>query len=317
MIANVLIVDDDAANLAYLRTALSRHADRFRVITAGDGIEALEVLRRESVALVVTDLKMPRLDGFGLLLRIAQDHPQVPRMVMTSFNSPVTQYQVEKNDILEYFVKPVLADALVRRILPVVEAHAESGFLKGISISSFVQLVDIEQKSCTITVQDNRHGRTGTLYFRDGQLLDARLGPGSGLDAACTILSWPDTRISIKDACPEMPDSIRRKVQDVLMLAAQKTDEGAATEEAAGAPVVAPSPAPSAPPPSTPPAAVADDLRKLDDVDLQDRAFDAFRAGQLEEARRCFMTLLGRDPANKIAAYNLRVIDTKLGKQKP
>ena len=73
MTAQVLIVDDDVAHLAVLRDALAQYASQFRVVTAPDGVEALNLLRQQHVDLVVTDLRMPRMDGFALLLRLAQE----------------------------------------------------------------------------------------------------------------------------------------------------------------------------------------------------------------------------------------------------
>lgn len=306
MAAEVLIVDDDVANLTFLRDWLLRYADRFKVTTAQDGVEALEILRRKEISIVVTDLRMPRLDGFGLLLRMAEQHPQIPKIVMTSLTSPVTQYQAERSDILDYLVKPVSPEHLAKRILSVMDTHAESGFLKGISISSFAQLVDIEQKTCTITVQNSRDQRTGILYFRDGRLVNATLGPHGGMDAACRVLAWPDVRITIKDACPDMQDSIRRRIQDVLMMSAQIVDESG--------PEMPAEPAPIASAIETAPTAEHADLSKLEDEELLDRALDSFRGKNYDDARRCWTAALARHPGNKMVEHNLKILEQKVRK---
>ena len=59
MAAEVLIVDDDVANLTFLRDWLLRYANRFSVTTAQDGVEALQILSRKEVSIVITDLRMP------------------------------------------------------------------------------------------------------------------------------------------------------------------------------------------------------------------------------------------------------------------
>lgn len=310
MAAQVLIVDDDVAHLAVLRDSLGRYADRFRVVTASDGVEALDVLRREPVDLVVTDLRMPRMDGFALLLRLAQDYPHIPRMVMTSLNSPVSQYQAERSDIIDYLIKPFAPDLLARKIVGVVGQQGESGFLKGISISAFVQLVDLEQKTCTITVRNSVSERTGSLFFRDGRLLNARLGDRAGVEAACSILAWPKVQISITDHCPDMPDSVRRRIQDVLMLAAQIVDEAGPEPEPP-----APAPPPTAHTPPVVPAPADDsEFRKLAISEIKDRAFDAHKEGRLHEEFRCWQALLAREPGNRMAEHNLRLLAEKIRK---
>src|SRR3954465_5407977 len=61
---NILIVDDVAANLKLLRFVLQ--SDGYAVHEARDGIEALELLKRESIDVIISDILMPRMDGYRL-----------------------------------------------------------------------------------------------------------------------------------------------------------------------------------------------------------------------------------------------------------
>ena len=78
----ILIVDDEANMRLVLKALLSREG--YDVLTAADGLEALEVLTNQDVKVVVTDLKMPRLDGMGLLDRMVRDYPAVPVIMITA-----------------------------------------------------------------------------------------------------------------------------------------------------------------------------------------------------------------------------------------
>ncbi len=310
--ANVLIVDDDSVCLNLLRGSFSQYADRFSVLTAGDGLEALDVMAREPVALIVTDLIMPRLDGSELLQRLAEDHPHVPRMVMTSLTAPLVQLPLGLDDILDYIVKPVATAELADKILTVVESQRESGFLRGISISSFVQLLDIEGKTCTIILRGDAGGSLGTLYFRDGNIIDGRRGGQRGFEAVCEIISWQDARISIIDACPDIPDAIQKRTQEILLVVAQRIDESPearAARQKRAARLASPfyelkqSVTPSEPSDSP----LRQKLR-----DLQNRAFAAYNAGDFVEARHCWMELLLHSPESKIVEHNLRVVEEQL-----
>lgn len=84
----VLIVDDEEPFLLSLVDALAPHAARFRVMTALSGPAAVALAERFHVDLLVTDLKMPGMNGFELLWRFAAYHPHVSVIVMTAFNSP-------------------------------------------------------------------------------------------------------------------------------------------------------------------------------------------------------------------------------------
>jgi CheY-like chemotaxis protein len=72
----VLVVENEANMRRVLGTLLRR--DGLRVLEAGDGQDALDVLARERVDAVLTDLKMPRMNGLELLAEAARHHPDSP-----------------------------------------------------------------------------------------------------------------------------------------------------------------------------------------------------------------------------------------------
>ncbi|MBU4033185.1 MAG: response regulator, partial [Proteobacteria bacterium] len=63
----VLVVDDDHGFLLSLQDMCRERVDTFQIVTAGNGKEALTVLSSQPIDLVVTDLKMPEMDGFELV----------------------------------------------------------------------------------------------------------------------------------------------------------------------------------------------------------------------------------------------------------
>jgi CheY-like chemotaxis protein len=83
-----LIVDDNKAFLSNLARSLSAIAWRFQTVTAENGEKALEVLESEHVDLVVTDLRMPVMNGFEFLSRMRMNYPDIPVIVMSAFLDP-------------------------------------------------------------------------------------------------------------------------------------------------------------------------------------------------------------------------------------
>ena len=81
----VLIVDDEESQREALAGLIS--AWGYAAISAEDGEEALEKLSEQSVHAIVTDLNMPRLDGFGLLKRLGEHGHAPPTIVLTAFGS--------------------------------------------------------------------------------------------------------------------------------------------------------------------------------------------------------------------------------------
>jgi len=59
----VLIAEDNPVLVKILKAGLKNYADKFETLTAKDGEEAMEIVEREPIALLVTDLQMPKVDG--------------------------------------------------------------------------------------------------------------------------------------------------------------------------------------------------------------------------------------------------------------
>jgi CheY-like chemotaxis protein len=117
----VLLVDDDWLFLLSLRESLLQRVPGRRVLMARDGLEALDIVTSTAVQLVLTDLKMPGMDGIELLASLNRDHPSVQTMVMTALAAPPLERDLRTLGALECFEKPVDLEAVtaaVARSLP-------------------------------------------------------------------------------------------------------------------------------------------------------------------------------------------------------
>lgn len=79
----ILVVDDELGYRDMLRMDLS--ARGYGVFTAGNGLEAMEILKKEKINLVVTDMKMPQMDGLDTVIAIKKSHPALPIVLMTGY----------------------------------------------------------------------------------------------------------------------------------------------------------------------------------------------------------------------------------------
>lgn len=94
--------------------------------------------------------------------------------------------------------------------------------IEGISLASFLQLLEHERKSCTLEVSnDNNSGR---IYFHDGNLVDAEYGDLCGLDAAYAILSWDDASYYLTAAIERIA-RISLPLAHVILTASTLKDE--------------------------------------------------------------------------------------------
>ncbi len=106
----ILVVDDEINMQMVLKAMLQKEG--FEVLTASDGIEALIALKKRSFAAVVTDLKMPGLNGMGLLEKIMEDYPSVPVIMITAHGTISTAVEALKKGALDYITKPFEQDEL-------------------------------------------------------------------------------------------------------------------------------------------------------------------------------------------------------------
>jgi CheY-like chemotaxis protein len=218
----VLIVDDEKLFLSSVSEGIADALDGIGILTAGNGSEALDTVRRNAVDLVVTDLKMPVMDGFQFLTHVISEKPEISAIVMTAFGTAEIEKRVRKIGAIGYIEKPIDLQLLSDMIQDAL-AKRGGGFLRGINLSSFLQLLGIERKTCTLNI---RQGQTvGVLVLQEGELVNARTGTKEGEEAAYEIISWPNPEIEMGTIVKKQARSINTSLDQLLLDAHQILDE--------------------------------------------------------------------------------------------
>ncbi len=233
MIKNVLLVDDDHEMLLALKEGFKKYRDSFAVLLAAEGLKAVEVLKRNVVSLVVTDLKMPKMDGFELLAHIMEHYPDIPVIIITGYSTPEMERLAREGGAVGYIAKPFLIENLARQIMTTLRRESEGGTLHNVSSGMFLQLMEMEQKTCTIRLEDKLTAKKGILFFREGELLDARVNDLQGEAAAYEIFSWDQVNLSIQNGSALKEKRIFSDMQQLILETARRKDE----HVAAGAPL--------------------------------------------------------------------------------
>jgi len=116
----ILVVDDEKEIRGFLSKALSRIAG-FHVELAESGKEALQKIEKEPFDLILTDLKMPGMDGLQLITEIAKSKPETLTMMMTGHGTIDSALEAMKRGASDYLMKPLNLDELIVRIQKVLE----------------------------------------------------------------------------------------------------------------------------------------------------------------------------------------------------
>jgi CheY-like chemotaxis protein/predicted regulator of Ras-like GTPase activity (Roadblock/LC7/MglB family) len=220
----ILVVDDEPSVLFALSESLTDKRRGVRVATAANGVEAVAVLESEPVDLVLTDLRMPDMDGFELLTFLRRNHAALPVILMTALGSADTSARLATAGSFECLPKPFNLPDLKRKIAEML-AQRVKGRVENISLASFLQLLEMERKTCTLSVRAPEADHEGKLYFRAGRLVGAASGEESGREAALEIVTWEHTNIEIADGCPPVDPEIGVSLSFLLMEGMRLKDE--------------------------------------------------------------------------------------------
>jgi two-component system response regulator HydG len=129
--ARILVVDDELSARSGLAKLLDQEG--YEVETAADGVQALALVADKAPNLIVTDLKMPNMDGMELLAKVREQYPDIPTIVTTAFGEVSFAVLAMRAGAEDYLTKPVDFDALllaVERALQRRELAAEAENLR-------------------------------------------------------------------------------------------------------------------------------------------------------------------------------------------
>ncbi len=106
----ILVIDDEKATLAMFRLFLEAYG--YSVFTAENGTEGLDIFVKEKPAIVITDIKMPGIDGLAVLQRIKDMDPKAGVIVITGHGDTDLAQQALDRNAVDFIHKPIKKDAL-------------------------------------------------------------------------------------------------------------------------------------------------------------------------------------------------------------
>ena len=161
----VLVCDDDEAILESLRIYLTNSG--YDVLTATNGIEALEIVKREKVSLVVLDIMMPQLDGLKTTLKI-RERGNIPVILLSAKSEDTDKIAGLEFGADDYVTKPFNPLELVARVKSQIRRYTDFGNIqtKPTQILTGGLLIDTDSKQVTVD------GEKVKLTAREFQILE-------------------------------------------------------------------------------------------------------------------------------------------------
>jgi two-component system response regulator HydG len=119
---SILVVDDEQNIRLTLQEILER--EKYKVITAADGKAALEIVRQQPIDLILTDLKMPRMDGVQLLKAAKIVAPEIAVILITAYGEVDTAVEAMRNGAYNFILKPPNRSQILLTIARALEKQA-------------------------------------------------------------------------------------------------------------------------------------------------------------------------------------------------
>jgi CheY-like chemotaxis protein len=220
----VLIVDDEETLTWSMAKSLSKDKDKYEVIIANNGREALAQLEKNKIDLVITDIRMPDINGLDLMVKIKKEYPQTKVIIMTAYGSSDVQKEANQRGSLYYVEKPFEISDIRKIIIDLI------GKKKGFQGKVFgLQLTDIIQMNClgrlTTALIITRDGEKGIIYVNEGEIIHAECGEQKGAEAFYIILSWQEGEFVSNISFAPPVQTIYQNWEHLLIEAMRRNDE--------------------------------------------------------------------------------------------
>ncbi|NTV15108.1 MAG: response regulator [Desulfobulbaceae bacterium] len=224
----ILVVDDEKDILWPLQEFLQDEELQTQVLTALSGEEALEILVRERIDLVITDIRMPGISGLDLLVEIKNRFPYTAVIVMTAFPSREFKREALLKGGVHFVEKPFDIKAVREKVLLTLRQEGRfRGLLAGVSLADIIQIKCLSGITGALGVRDG--ARRGIIFFSQGEISHALCEQLDGEEAFYEIMAFSQGNLDTLLTAEIPVRTIFSSHVALLMEAARRQDEYQAT----------------------------------------------------------------------------------------
>lgn len=230
----ILIADDDPKLLALLKSSLQKEG--YVTIEVLDGEAALQQIQSEHPDLILADVTMPKLDGFGLCKQVREDPSMehIPFIFLTAKGELHDRVKGLNLGADDYISKPFHISEVTARIKVVLQRSAmlaqaadesESdlrGNLEQMGMAEVVQTLGMSKKTGGLKII--HQSQVGKIYFDQGEIIQGTLGPLKDEEAVYRMLTWDEGYFEF-DSNDTGPRTISKSHNSLLMEGFQQREE--------------------------------------------------------------------------------------------
>jgi len=229
--SKVLVVDDEETLTWSMTKTLAKDTGKYEIIIANTGTDALHILEQGPIDVVVTDIRMPDINGLDLLSRIREKYPSTKVIIMTAYGSPEVYKEATRRGSYYYLEKPFeISD--IRTIILKALKEKRGGFVGQVVD---LQLVDIIQMAClgkfSMSLAVSKGDEEGLIYFKNGEIAHAEVGDLEGKEALYTMLDWNEGKFNSQMGISPPKETVTDRWEHLLLEGMKRRDDAAAAEQ--------------------------------------------------------------------------------------
>lgn len=220
----VLIVDDEETLTWSMAKSLSKDRDKYEVIIANSGKEALNLLKSNKIDLVISDIRMPDINGLDLLVKIKKENPEIKVIIMTAYGSSDVQREASRRGSLFYVEKPFEISDIRKIIVDLIgKKKGFQGRVFGLQLTDIIQMNCLSRVTTALTI--TKDSEKGIIYLNEGEVVHAECGEEKGTDAFYRILSWQEGEFVSDVGILPSVQTIHQSWEHLLVEAMRRTDD--------------------------------------------------------------------------------------------
>lgn len=190
----IVILENEIVELESLIGIFKQWQQEINILTAKEEEAAISIISSRHVDLIVCNLALPEKKELERLARLTHSFPFVPCIAIASKGSGSSNQAMEMGASL-WLERPLDTTQLLNQVGELLELSS-SGTVKGIPIHSFLQMLENEEKTCTLQIHSKND--TGLIYVKNGAVIGAETRESRNKEAIYDILTWEEAVIEIK-----------------------------------------------------------------------------------------------------------------------
>jgi c-di-GMP-binding flagellar brake protein YcgR len=217
----IIIIENGNVEQDSMSGILGQYSENYELLYTEAKKAAFIIAKQTNAELIIYILSASQQEQLDNLTRITTLFPYIPCIAIIGEEGIHTQAALDSGSSL-CLAHPLKPDELHRHISEQLEL-ATSGHVRGISIHSLLQMLESEEKTCTLEIQTKK--RTGLIFVENGVVVGAETGDQENEDAVYAIIAWEGASVGIRYYNGKRPQTIQKPLLSLIMEGLRLKDE--------------------------------------------------------------------------------------------